>query len=210
VFGGSWGSTLGLAYADAHPEAVRGMVLYGIFLTREKEFQSMFKPDGAAALMYPEYYEAFIEQLPPEDRDHPIDGYHKLFDSDDAKRRQNALRAWSHWEMRLLTLVPDEEMFLPENEDMEFLTTHSLFERHYYEQNGFMDGDALLTRIGDKIKGKPLHIVHGRYDLVCLAQTAYELHKVVPQSTLTYTIAGHSAKDPETLKVLMDRVKLLT
>ena len=211
VFGGSWGSTLALAYTDAHPDHVRALVVYGIFLAREKEYRSMFTASGPAAQLYPEYYEAFLGHLPKSDRDDPISGYLKLFHSDNEKTRNDAIRAWSHWEMRLLALVPDEEMFLPENEDMDFLITHSLFERHYFEHTGFIDGDSLLKNIGRKTEGKQVSIVQGRYDLVCPPETAYELHKAIPHSTLEMAAtSGHSGKNLDTAKALMKAVKTLT
>lgn len=205
VFGGSWGSTLALAYADKHHEQVKGLILYGIFLARKKEYESMFTATGAAAQLYPEYYEKFLEALPLEDRSQPIKGYMKLFDGQNPKTREDALRSWSHWEMRLLDLVPFDEMFLPENEDMDFLTTHSLFERHYFESLGFIDGDQILNHIGGKLKDKPVSIVQGRYDLVCPPRTAYELHKAVPHSTLTMIPeAGHTAKNIGTMTALKE------
>ena len=207
LFGGSWGSTLALAYADHAPQQVRGLIIYGIFLARSKEFNALLRADGPPALLYPEYYDAFISLLPPEDRAAPIEGYQKLFASSDDALRTQALRAWSHWEMRMLTLVPEEELFLPENEDLAFLETHSKFEQHYYKHNGYIDGDRLLQTIGAKLSGKPVHIVQGRYDLICPAQTAYELHNAIPHSTLTFApTSGHSGKNPEIMQILKDRV----
>ncbi len=211
IFGGSWGSTLALAYADQYPRHVRGLVIYGIFLARQKEYHSMFAADGPAALLYPEYYEAFLSVLPAAERTNPISAYQALFDHEDDAIRSNALRAWSHWEMRLLTLIPDEDMFAPENEDMSFLTTHSRFEQHYFKHNGFIDGDALLHRIGAKLTDKSVFIIQGRYDLVCPPITAYELHRAIPHSTLKITpSSGHSGKNIETIKELMNAVHKLT
>lgn len=211
IFGGSWGSTLALAYADTHAGRVRNMLVYGIFLAREKEYHSMFDATGPGAQLYPEYYQAFIEHLPETMRDNPIKGYQHLFDHEDEAVRIDAYRAWSHWEMRLLALVPDEEMFLPENEDIGFLVTHSSFERHYFAYLGFIDGDGLLSTIGQKLEGKTVSIVQGRYDLVCPPSTAYELHKAIPHSTFQIAqMSGHSGKNVETMKLLFTEAKKLT
>lgn len=211
VFGGSWGSTLALAYADAHPERVRGLVVYGIFLCRESEVRDMYFSGGPPSKIYPDYFEKFLSVLPSKDRDDPVAGYKKLFTTSDQTVRQDALREWSHWEMRMLMLVPDEEMFLPENEDLEWLESHSKIERHYFEHHGFIDGNRILKEIGGKLKGKTVEIIQGRYDLICPAITAWELHKALPESRITFTpTSGHSGKNMETLRELMRAVTKLS
>lgn len=207
VFGGSWGSCLALAYADHSPNQILSLILYGIFLCRDSEIRASFEKSGPAAQLYPDYYERFLSLLTEKDRERPIENYRKLFLSKDTTVRERALREWSHWELRLMDLVPNEALFDPDNEDMDFLTTHSLFEQHYFANLGFIDGDALLARIGSKLQNKPVHMVHGRFDLVCPASTAYEAHKAIPGSTLEIVQrAGHTGKNANTMNALMKAI----
>ena len=117
----------------------------------------------------------------------------------------------SRWELSVMNLVPDEELLEEIDGDIGFLTTHALFEHHYFKNDGFIDGKAVLARAGAKLAGKPVHIVQGRYDLVCPPVTAFRLHDAIPHSTLVMTpTSGHSGKTQETLEALVGAAKKLT
>ncbi len=201
IFGGSWGSTLALAYADQHAERVKSMVLYGIFLARPSELAAITDPNGPAAQLFPEYYEKFSHMVPAANRHNLGEAYNVLFHT--LSQREDAIRNWCHWEMRIMNLNVDESFFNTDEEDIQVMTALSLLEHHYFAQNGFINGDNILSIIGDKMKGKPVSIVQGRYDLVCPARTAYELHKAIPHSTLEIiATAGHTAKNVGTMRSL--------
>lgn len=210
IFGGSWGSTLALAYADAHPERIRHMLLYGIFLCQKNELALTFTRNGAAANLYPEYFERFLSILPPDQRVDPVNGYAALFRSDDPKIQEEAVRGWCHWETRIMDIAVDESLFDPALEDMTHLKAVALLEHHYFQHQGFIDGHNLLKNLHKKMIGKKVSIIQGRYDLVCPPVTAHALHDALPQSTLTMIPrAGHTAKHPDTMQAILSAVKTL-
>jgi proline iminopeptidase len=205
VFGGSWGSTLALAYANSYPKKVNGLVLYGIFLCREQELIDTYFPEGIAAQIYPDIYEDFIALLSEKDKNNPIEGYHQLFLSEDETVRHKAIDMWTRWEKRISELQVDEKGMKKEMANSDFVLSHSLIENHYFRHNGFIDGDAILTGIGNKLTGKPIHIVQGRYDMVCPLKTAWELKHAIPHAELHISSkAGHTAKEPETTDIIID------
>ena len=210
VFGGSWGSTLALAYANTHPEYIQSLIVYGIFLCRDKELQSLFSKDGIAAQLFSDFYQEFLKPLSKDQQVDPITSYATLFQSEDKNIREDALRRWSHWELRVAKLVADDEIFDPANEDMAFLEAHSVMEQHYFLESGFIDGDQILKDIGEKVKDVPVHIIQGRYDFVCPPQTAFELHQAIKHSTLTIIPdAGHSAKETGMMRAIFDIIQNL-
>ena len=205
IFGGSWGSTLALAYADEYSEKVLGLVIYGIFLCREKELIDTYYPPGVAAHVYPDVYAGFIDLVSEKYKKDPIQGYHELFLSDDKIVRNKALDMWTRWEKRISALEVDGESLNAGMDNHEFVLSHSLIENHYFINNGFMDGDKILSEIGEKMDGKPMHIIQGRYDMVCPFKTAWDLKQAVPYAKLHISSkAGHTVKEVETLAIVVD------
>ena len=195
VFGGSWGSTLGLAYAEAHPERVTELVLRGIYLATDEENQWLFGGCGANKV-FPDYWEKFIGIIPEEERDDLLAAYHRRLTSDDAAVVEEAARAWSGWEFSISTLRPDADGCADYLESPA-MTSLARLECHYMANGCFFKPNQLLDDL-HKIKHIPCYIVHGRYDMVCAAQTAWRLHAHWPASHLTFvTEAGHSLKDPQ-------------
>ena len=195
--GGSWGSSLALAFAMKHPARVKSLLIYGIFLCRPCEFQALYFEGGVVSQIYPEVFTRFIELLPPADRANPIKGYAKLFGSDEPKQRSKALHMWTLLEQQASRLIVDQNRLQTEMANPDYVLSHSLIENHYFQHNGFMDGDELLGIVGEKLADIPTYIINGRYDLICPMVTAHELHCAMPHSTLTIVPdAGHSFRDP--------------
>ncbi|KAI1347426.1 proline iminopeptidase [Xylaria sp. FL0043] len=204
VFGGSWGSLLGLYYAQAHPDKVGSLVLRGMFLGRKSELLTGDKPD--AALFYPQEWEDFINFLPENERADPLNAYHARLISEDRDTAIEAARAWNRWDLSHGTLLPDNEG-LKKLEDAEWCLTHALFESYYLFQNAawMEDGQLLFPTNIEKIKDIPGAIVQGRYDLVCPPVTAWEVHKAWPKSSLHWIgDAGHDANEPGTTAKLIE------
>lgn len=205
ITGGSWGSTLALAYADKHAEHITALVLYGMFLAREQELRALYCDGGIVSQIFPDIFEEFLSLLPAQDRETPLIGYDKLFRSDDEKIRHKAIEIWTRLEKRVSKVIVDEDSLNAETADPDFVIAHSLIENHYFLNNGFIDGDALLSRLSTRIKYIPFHIIQGRYDMVCPFKTAWEIHKAVPHSHLHIIEgAGHTAKETATTAVLLE------
>jgi proline iminopeptidase len=201
VFGGSWGSVLGLAYALAHPGAVAGLVMWGIFLGRRQEIDWVFGPDGAARL-FPEAYAQFRDFLPPEARDDPLAGYAAAMESADGEQRRAALWHWTRWENKITDIAVTEANLDEQMKNPDYVLTHSLFEVHYFCNGCFVDGDDMLRR-ASVLASMPVHIVASRYDLVCPVETAWQLHRAIPGSTLTIAPHAGHAPGPETVDILV-------
>jgi proline iminopeptidase len=198
VFGGSWGSTLALAYAEAHPEAVAGLILRGISLMFEWENVWLFER-GASAL-YPDAWEAFLAPIPPGERGDLIRAYHRRLTSEEPNLRDPAVRAWVAWEDATSLLVPDPEEATVA--DAAALACARL-ECHYFLNNAWLTADQLLAGI-DRIRHIPGVIVQGRYDLVCPMASAWALHRAWPEAELVISPdAGHSAFDPPNSRALV-------
>ena len=197
--GGSWGSTLALAFGVAFPARVRSLLLYGIFLCRQHELRALYFPGGPAQQLFPEAFEDYLAPLPMDERDDPLTGYGRLFSSPDKELRNEALLRWTRFEKRLSRLVVDESELARELEDPDYVKNHSQIENFYFRHNCFVDEDkgGLLQQAGEKLGHIPAHLINGRYDLVCPPRTAHELHKALPRSTLTIVPnAGHSFREP--------------
>ena len=194
VFGGSWGSTLALAYAQAHPGRGTGMVLRRIFLGRRLEIDWLFSADGAARF-YPEEWERFIAPIPEKERGQLLPAYHRRLFGDDEAGRAACARAWSIWEGSVCRLLPDDEE-IEKFAAPEFSLSLARIESHYFANGCFLEKDQLLARAG-RLAGIPGLIVHGRYDLVCPPRAAWELHRAWQGSRLEMVpAAGHSASEP--------------
>ena len=192
VFGGSWGSTLALAYAEAHPDRCLALVLRGIFLCRDKDIR-WFYQEGANAL-FPDRWRDFERVIPLAERGDMIAAYYRRLTSDDAEIRFEAARAWSNWEGWLLTLIPDEETVAHFNEAHTALSLARL-ECHYFVNNVFLNDNQLLDE-AYRLRGIPGVIVHGRYDVVCPIDQAFSLHQCWPEAQLhVVPDAGHAANE---------------
>jgi len=201
VFGGSWGSTLALAYAQAHSLRVTELVLRGIFMLRRWELQ-WFYQEGASRL-FPEAWEHYISAIPEDERDDLIAAFHRRLTSDDEATRLAAARAWSVWEGATSFLRVDED-FVTGHEDAQFALAFARIENHYFTNKGFFEVDDQLLRDAYRIAGTPGVIVHGRYDVVCPVQNAWDLHKVWPKAELAITpTSGHSAFEAENIDALV-------
>ncbi len=201
VFGGSWGSTLSLAYAEKHPEKVTELVLRGIFLLRKKEIDWFYQ--GGASEIYPDAWEPYWNHIPAEERKDMVSAYYKRLTSPDKKVRVDAARIWSVWEGSTSKLFPDANLIEEFGED-EFAEAFARIECHYFINRGFFDGDDQLLRDASKIRHIPGVIVQGRYDVVCPMDSAWQLHRRWPEAQFTVVPdAGHSAFEPGIAKALV-------
>jgi proline iminopeptidase len=201
VFGGSWGSTLALAYAQKHPDRVTEMVLRGIFLLRRQEIE-WFYQRGASAI-YPDAWEAYWNHIPEAERGDMVRAYHARLTHADRAVRVAAAKRWSGWEGATSKLVPDPDMQSHYEED-EFALTFARIEAHYFVNRGFLETDDQLLRDVPRIHHIPAVIVQGRYDVVCPAESAWALHKAWPEADFLITAdSGHSAYDPANSRALI-------
>jgi proline iminopeptidase len=200
VFGGSWGSTLALAYAQAHPEAVSGLVLRGIFLCRPEEIAWFYQQGASWA--FPDYWRDFVAPIPLGERGDMVSAYHRRLTAADAATRAEAAKAWSLWEGRCATLLPDEQLRSSFGDEQLALSLARI-ECHYFVNQAFLEPNQLLRDAG-RLAGIPGVIVHGRYDLICPLRSAWELADAWPDSTLeVIPDAGHAAFEPGIAKALV-------
>jgi|TARA_B110000238_G_scaffold197141_1_gene239191 proline iminopeptidase len=200
VFGGSWGSTLGLAYAQAHANNVLGLVLRGIFLCRPEDI-AWFYQQGASAI-FPDYWQDYQAVIPIKERNNMVKAYYQRLTSDNKQEQLNAAREWSAWEGRTSTLHPKQSVADHFGDDAVALSLARI-ECHYFMYGSYLEPNQLL-RDAYLLTDIPGYIVHGRYDVVCPITQAYALHQVWPQAE--YYIAptsGHSASEPEIVSALV-------
>ncbi|MCI1749014.1 MAG: prolyl aminopeptidase [Acidipropionibacterium sp.] len=193
VFGGSWGSCLALAYAEAHPEAVTELVLRGIFTLRQSELDWFY--NGGAAFVYPDLWDGYCEPLRRAGHDFSRDNISAYFDllwDPDPQVHLPAATAWTNWEAATTTLAVGPE---PEEEDPEYDLAFARIENHYFVHHGFM-AEGQLIRDAGRLAGIPTAIVQGRYDMCCPATTAYDLAGALPGADLRIVLSGHSAFEP--------------
>ncbi len=191
VFGGSWGSTLGLAYAQAHPARVSELVLRGIFMLSQFELR-WFYQEGANAL-FPERWEHYIAAIPPAERSDLIQAFHRRLTSGERSAMVAAARAWSSWEAATSYLHVNEDNLQKWGEE-EFAICVARIECHYFVNRGFLDTEDQLLRNVSRIRHLPGVIVQGRYDVVCPMRTAWSLHQAWPEAEFRVVAdAGHSA-----------------
>lgn len=194
VFGGSWGSTLALAYAETCPERVKGLVLRGIFLVRKREID-WFYQHGASEL-YPDAWEDFLAPIPALERHDLVSAYHKRLTSTDRSIVSEAAKAWSIWEGRTSKLLPDMKLIEHFGDD-HFSHAFARIECHYFYNKGFFESDGWLLENVSRIQGIKGFIVQGRYDLPCPVRSAWDLHRAWPKSQLEIIPnAGHAASEP--------------
>ena len=203
VFGGSWGSTLGLAYAQAHPERVTALVLRGIFLCREAEIR-WFYQEGANRV-FPDHWEQFLAPIPSDERGDLLQAYHRRLTGDDRATQLQAAKAWSVWEGVTSKLTYDEEAVAKFGQE-EFSLAFARIESHYFVNGAFLEEDQLLRDV-EKIRHIPGVIVQGRYDMVCPLTSAWDLHRAWPEADLQIVPdAGHSITEPG----IVDRLVVAT
>ena len=206
VFGGSWGSTLGLAYAETHPERVLGLILRGIFLCRAQDIH-WFYQEGASRL-FPDAWEHFLEPIPAAERGDLLRAYYQRLAGDDEVERLRVAKSWSVWEGATLTLEPNPAV-IHSFADAHKALSMARIEAHYFVNNTFLRPDQLL-REACRLKGIPGIIVHGRYDIICPLEGAWALHKAWPGSELQIIpTAGHAATEPGISSALVAATRTL-
>ena len=194
LFGGSWGSTLSLAYAIRHPERVTELVLRGIFLLRRRELD-WFYQEGASRI-FPDAWEPYLAAIPEAERGDLMAAYHRRLVSEDAGTRLAAARTWSVWEGSTSRLLPDPELISRTAED-QFALAFARIECHYFVNRGFFESDGWLLEQAGRLRSVPGVIVQGRYDVVCPLESAWALHRAWPEADLRIVAdAGHSASEP--------------
>jgi len=203
VVGGSWGTTLALAYAETHPERVTGLVLRGVCVLTESEMDWLQERGGGGSEIFPEEWAKFMEPLPASLQKRGVSGkrilkkYYELIRSKKAETRRKAAKAWWGWESAVSFLRP-----LPDDFNDRQTEDIAVIETHYFSHGAWLKPNQLI-RGAEKLKNIPISIVHGRYDLVCPFRSAWELHRAAPHSKL-YAIpdAGHGMKEPGTFAML--------
>ncbi|AHI07076.1 proline iminopeptidase [Bdellovibrio bacteriovorus W] len=202
VFGGSWGSTLALTYAIKHPSKVTGLVLRGIFLCRPSEVK-WFYQEGASQI-FPDIWDSYLAQIPENERHDMVTAYYKRLTSSDENVRLNAAKAWSKWEAATSRLYMDKNA-IEEFDDPEYALSFARIECHYFTNNAFFDSNNWILENIETIRHIPAAIVQGRYDVVCPARSAWELHKAWPEAKFTIVAdSGHAANEPGTRSALIE------
>jgi proline iminopeptidase len=202
VFGGSWGSTLSLAYAETHPRRCKALVLRGIFLLRESELL-WFYQQGASEI-FPDAWEGYLAPIPPRERGDMMRAYYRRLTSRDRRGRREAARAWSIWEGTTSKLFTDPKL-VERFGSGRFADAFARIEAHYFVHRGFMKRDDQLLRDVKKIRRIPAVIVQGRYDVVCPMRSAWDLHRAWPEAKLVIVPgAGHSMSEPGIRSALIE------
>lgn len=206
LFGGSWGSTLSLLYAQKHPEKVMGLILRGIFLCRERDFNWFYK-EGASHV-YPDYWSEFNSLVPEEEQKDLIKAYYKLLTGNDELARMSAAKHWAQWEGACATLKPSKSVF------SRFTNPHTAMslakiETHYFVNNAFIESNQILIN-AHKLENIPGIIVHGRYDMVCPLDNAHTLHRAWNRTELhVIRDAGHSAHEKGIADALVNAATIM-
>lgn len=202
VFGGSWGSTLSLAYAQQYPHRVSELVLRGIFMLRKKELD-WFYQEGASKL-FPEAWEEFVKPIDQDKRNNLMDAYREIFYGTDQRAKLEAAIAWSKWEAATSSLIFSQAR-VDDFQEPEFALAFAMIENHYFVNKGFFTHENQLLDGVDKIRQIPAVIVQGRYDVVCPIESAWELANKWPEAELIITPnSGHSAFERENIAALVN------
>jgi len=200
LFGGSWGSTLALVYAQAHPERVMGIIVRGIFLCRQREID-WFYQEGASRL-FPDYWQDFLKPIPEDEQNNMVAAYYKRLTSDNEIERFTAAKAWSLWEGQTACLIQKRSV-VDHFSDMHTVLSLARIECHYFMNNSFLEENQILNNM-DKINYIPGIIIQGRYDVICPAESAWQLHQSWQMSDLEIIPdAGHSASEPGIVDALV-------
>ncbi|HEX7108747.1 MAG TPA: prolyl aminopeptidase [Aestuariivirga sp.] len=194
VLGGSWGSTLALAYAQAHTERVNELILRGIFTVRQREI-IWFYQEGANAL-FPDAWEAYVAPIPANERNDLVAAYHKRLTGNNIAEQLACAKAWSQWEANTVSLHPNPKLVIEFGNDA-FALAFGRIECHYFVNRGFFETDGQLLAEAGKLRGLPGVIIQGRYDVVTPAETAWALHRAWPEAHFEIVPdAGHTATEP--------------
>jgi proline iminopeptidase len=202
VLGGSWGSTLALAYAETHPQRVTELILRGIFTVRKREIQ-WFYQEGASFL-FPDAWEGFLAPIPSEERHDLVAAYYKRLTGTDKAEQLACARAWSQWEGETLSLLPNPQRVDEFGAD-DFALAFGRIECHYFVHDGFFKRDGQLLAAVDLIRHIPAIIIQGRYDVVTPMDTAWALHRAWPEARFQIIdAAGHTTTEPGITSALVD------
>jgi proline iminopeptidase len=208
VFGGSWGSTLGLAYAETHPERISELILRGIFTLRRAELE-WFYQEGCSWL-FPDAFADYAAVIPEAERGDMIAAYHRRLTSDDPETQVSAARAWSAWEGRTLSLLPDFDRVRQFSED-HYALAFARIECHYFFNGGFFETDGQLIDNAARLKDIPGVIVHGRYDVVTPVKIAFDLARAWPQADLRVVAdSGHAMTEPGIVHELIAATRIFS
>lgn len=200
LFGGGWGALLALIYAKNYPQYIRNLILYRIFLGRKKEVSWLFK--HGANLIYPDYWQEFIEIIPKELAVNPIDYYGEVLEGSNDLMRMAAAKNWAHWQANCSSLHPCS-LLIEEYTEPHFAMSLASLQCHYLKNKYFLEENQALENI-HKIRHLPTYIVHGRYDAISPMINAWELYKLLPHASLSVIReAGHSDKDPGIIDALV-------
>ena len=193
VFGGSWGSTLALAYAETHPRRVTELVLRGIFMLRRAEIEWFYQDPHGAAALFPDLWERYVEPIPADERGDMIGAFYRRLTSEDPQTLADAARAWSIWE-GATSFLHVNPSYVAQFEDPSYAAAFARIECHYFINRGFLESDLQLLEDVKRIRRIPGIIVQGRYDVVCPMRSAWDLHRAWPEAELRVVPdAGHSA-----------------
>ncbi|OMH39225.1 prolyl aminopeptidase [Motiliproteus sp. MSK22-1] len=193
LFGGSWGTTLSLLYAQKYPDKVLGMILRGIFLCREQDIHWFYQ--HGASQIFPDFWKGFLEPIPLEEQHDLLNAYHRILTSDNEIARMSAAKSWSTWEAKCSTLEPSTGLVGHFSAPHVALALARL-EAHYFVNKAFIEDNQIINNAAT-IQHIPTTIIHGRYDMVCPVRQALELHEVLPEAAFHIVRdAGHSAMEP--------------
>lgn len=202
VFGGSWGSTLALTYAITHPQKVKALILRGIFLCRPSEIQ-WFYQEGASQI-FPDVWDEYLKPIPTNERHDLVTAYYKRLTHEQAEVRLQAAKAWSKWEAATSRLIVSPSA-IEEFDDPDYALSFARIECHYFTNNAFFNTNNWILENVEKIRHIPGVIVQGRYDVVCPARSAWDLHKAWPEAELhIIPDSGHAAAEPGTRSALIE------
>lgn len=206
LFGGSWGSTLSLVYAEAHPGRILGMILRGIFLCRHQDIH-WFYQDGASHV-FPDYWQDFVAPIPPAERGNMLAAYHRRLTGNNEIERMASAKAWSVWEGRCASLHPNSDLVEHLGSPHTALAMARI-EAHYFIHDAFLEENEIVAH-ADRLRGIPAVIVHGRYDMVCPVDQAFALCQAWPEAKLeVIRDAGHASSEPATLSALVDATETM-
>lgn len=201
LFGGSWGSTLALVYAEAHPSRVTSLLIRGIFLGRKEDIEWFYQ--FGASEIYPEYWKTFLEPIPKDKRDNLIAAYDEIFQGDNKELKNQALLCWAKWEAHTLCLTEDKTQ-TEEFSDANKALALAQIECHYFKHNCWLEGERSILANANKIEHIPTKIIHGRYDVICKISQAYQLAYALPKAEFQICQeAGHSGLDPQIKEALV-------
>jgi len=204
LFGGSWGSTLSLVYAETHPEKVMALILRGIFLCRPREIEWFYQ--HGASRIFPDHWEEFISQIPESERHDMVSAYYRRLTGENELARMAAAKAWARWEGQTSTLQPSRSVTTSFTEPFTAMSL-SRIECHYFMNNSFLEENQILNN-ASKLANIPGVIVQGRYDIVCPMESAWELYKAWPDCELNIiTDAGHAASERGIIDALVRATK---